>query len=242
MPYKTPEICLFDRARAHWKRIAFDVRELSQPIAETIFELARDRHWQLISTVSYRDSLPFDVEVCGALTGKLPTTPQVQDLVRRGVPVVRIGKWGHPDDPLVPAVIEAREAYGRLAADHFAERGFKHVGYIGQHPWQGDRVLYEGFAGHAKELGCQCHLLQMDTKGHRLPGSVRNRWEARKKTVTDWLRSLPLPIGLLCAGDAIADRHCHWILEADFRLPEDIAVLGVGNNTLVCEPALISIS
>jgi LacI family transcriptional regulator len=73
--------------------------------------------------------------------------------------------------------------------------------------------------------------------------SVR-KWIDVQHELTVWLESLEKPLGLMAANDARA-RH---VLEAcraiGLRVPEDVAVLGVDNDEVICEltdPPLSSI-
>jgi LacI family transcriptional regulator len=70
------------------------------------------------------------------------------------------------------------------------------------------------------------------------------KWINIQHELTAWLESLEKPVGLMAANDARA-RH---VLEAcraiGLRVPEDVAVLGVDNDDVICEltdPPLSSI-
>lgn len=63
--------------------------------------------------------------------------------------------------------------------------------------------------------------------------------------MADWLRTLPMPIGLLGFVDHWAAQMIYICGEAGYALPEQIAVLGIGNNPSVvqcCIPHLSSIA
>jgi len=69
-------------------------------------------------------------------------------------------------------------------------------------------------------------------------------WEQLQESLFAWLESLPKPVGILAANDVRA-RH---VLEAcrrfDLCVPDDVAVMGVDNDELICElaaPPLTSI-
>ena len=78
------------------------------------------------------------------------------------------------------------------------------------------------------------------------PKHARDReWERELEIVADWLRTLPLPIGLFACND---DRG-RQVLEAcrfsGLNVPEEVAVLGVDNDAVFCEladPPLSSIA
>src|SRR6202042_2398690 len=70
------------------------------------------------------------------------------------------------------------------------------------------------------------------------------RWTSMQHSLAKWLESLPKPVGILAANDSRA----HHILEAcrafGLRVPEEVAVIGVNNDELLCQlsnPALTSI-
>jgi LacI family transcriptional regulator len=61
----------------------------------------------------------------------------------------------------------------------------------------------------------------------------------------NWLKHLPKPVGLLVFDDKLGERvltACRW---ANLSVPHEVAVLGIGNDELMCElswPALSSVS
>ena len=81
--------------------------------------------------------MPTEVKLAGAFVLDLPTSPLVGELRRQGMGMatVRLGQQSHPDGGKVPAVLPDRQAAWRLAADHFADRDFRHVAFVGREPW-----------------------------------------------------------------------------------------------------------
>ena len=70
------------------------------------------------------------------------------------------------------------------------------------------------------------------------------KWIDIQHELTVWLKSLEKPLGLMAANDARA-RHVLVACQAiGLRVPEDVAVLGVDNDEVICEltdPPLSSI-
>jgi LacI family transcriptional regulator len=56
-------------------------------------------------------------------------------------------------------------------------------------------------------------------------------------TLADWLKSLKSPIGLLAASDARAREVLDACRLASLHVPEEIAVLGVNDDEMICEMA-----
>ncbi|MBI1336573.1 MAG: helix-turn-helix domain-containing protein [Phycisphaera sp.] len=232
--------------RQGWTPIAVAISR-NHPSAASMMELARERQWQLIQLETYGGQLPPDLDVRGAIVNWLPTEKHALELLELGVPTVRMGNDVHPDDALMPSILQDRAATGRLAAEHFAQRDFKHIAFIGRTPWGMNKTLYEAFALRAGELGCTAHLRQeMNVPTPKMvdggPLPDRARWQARREAFTQWLTALPKPVGLLAFGDLVAVRYCQWASGAGLRVPEDVAVLGIGNDEFICECAQVPLS
>lgn len=228
--------------RRNWKPIALWLAPGGGPYGPMLLELARQRRWQLIDVNSLDGYPPPNIDVRGALVEHLPTTPPVQAMQDRGIPIVRLGKWPHPDDEQVPAVIPDQPAAGRLAAEHFAERDFRHLACVGHEPWGHNETIYDAFASRGRELGCTCDLLQEHTISQEELGSPQARLAYRQQQFVDWVENLPRPVGLLAFSDRQADRFAQWIAGAGLAIPQDVAVLGIGDDRMVCECAIRPLS
>jgi LacI family transcriptional regulator len=158
------------------------------------------------------------------------------------LPTVGIEGRGPYYDPAwnVPSFNTDDHAIGRMGAKHLIERGFTRLAFCGYPtspylPWSFERAA--GFQQYAAE--------------QEIPSVVRTgrhttvrKWINIQHELTAWLESLEKPVGLMAANDARA-RH---VLEAcraiGLRVPEDVAVLGVDNDDVICEltdPPLSSI-
>ena len=70
-------------------------------------------------------------------------------------------------------------------------------------------------------------------------------FDAFREGLKPWLASLPRPCGLLAANDATADIVLRLLKNARIKVPEDIAVVGIDNDPLICEntmPTLTSVA
>jgi LacI family transcriptional regulator len=230
--------------RRGWTPVLINLHDGGEDVIRHLVRLARQRQWQLISLSKFYGQLPDNLSARGAIVNKLPSDPAVRSLLDRGVPVVRVGFWPHPDDHLVPAVMPDRSAAGRLAAEHFAARDFKHVAFVGRKPWGAFESTYDSFRARAAELGCTCHLLRTELSASYEQGEVPevSRWNKRLEVFTGWLKTLPMPVGLLAITDTYADRFSYGATEAGLRVPEDLAVMGIGNDEAVCECAPVPIT
>jgi LacI family transcriptional regulator len=213
-------------------------RALDDATGHAIAEQARAFGWDLLNLRFTNGSLPDDRKPSGALIQSLPTEPLARRLRTLGCPAVRLGKLPHPKDDLLPAVLPDFIATGRLAADHFAERRFRHVAYVGRKPWALLKSMYDAYRERAEELECGCHLLRLRTG----PEKGTEKYDIRARQVGEWLIKLPKPVGILAFNDSEAATLCTMIRRAGLTVPEDVAVLGLGNSLLNCEMAPVALS
>lgn len=196
---------------------------------------------------------PLDVDLTGqeflsairpqfAIVNGLPDDPLCVKLRDLGCKIVRLGRLSHPMDDLMPAVLPDYIAQGRLAAEHFAERGFRHVGYVGSNPFGDMKDLYEGMRSRAEELGLECHLLQFTTSTERDPTPGRERFASRMAALKLWVAKVPGPLGVFTYSDRKAFTLCTMCRHAGLVVPENIAILGSGNDEATCECAPVALS
>jgi LacI family transcriptional regulator len=149
------------------------------------------------------------------------------------VPVVGVGGGYGWYDPAshIPYFASDDEAIARLAADHLIEKGFRRLAFYG-YPrtriihWSEERGL--AFQQRAAQAGIPC---SMYTGRHE----TARKWTELQRGLTAWLRSLEKPVGLMACNDVRA-RH---VLEAcraiGARVPEDVALIGVDNDEMICD-------
>jgi len=125
-----------------------------------------------------------------------------------------------------------------LAADYLMRLGLHSFGYCGVpattiDPWNRERQ--ETFAQRVEAQGHACSVFSARYK-------PSHSWEQLQEAIRAWLDPLPKPVGVLAANDMRA-RH---VLEAcrrfGFSVPDDVVVLGVDNDELICELATPSLS
>lgn len=155
---------------------------------------------------------------------KLPTVDLSAANLLAGVP------WAETDDA----------AIATLAFEHLLERGFRHVGFCGLDEYNWSRCRGQTFAQLAKEAGCDCAMHAAATLGERAAD-----WSADQKDLTRWVRSLPKPVGVLACFDIRGRQLLDACRAAGLRVPDDVAVIGVDNDPVLCEladPPLSSIA
>jgi LacI family transcriptional regulator len=127
----------------------------------------------------------------------------------------------------------------KMASGHFIEKGFKCFAFCGfdNFDWSNERKSH--FCRFNSEFGYKTHAYSSPNT------SLTYDWEKEQRHVSEWIKTLPKPVGILACND---DRGQH-ILEVckriNFKVPEDVAVVGVDNDPMICEigdPPLTSIA
>lgn len=218
-------------------------KNLKTEVWQELFRIGRERNWILLDLRFSGNNVPRGMRPVGAFVNRVPDDPFVKQLLDAKCHVLRLGTAPHRNDKLVPAVLPDLKLAGGLAAEHFAERGFRHLAFVAHKPWGIYEYLYRGFQSEAAKLGCNCHEFHwtdVDVHDKALKDSVRYR--KRLKLFKNWLSTVPKPLGLLAYNDTRACLYNRMCLDAGFAVPEDIGILGIGNDEPVCETVYPSMS
>ena len=122
---------------------------------------------------------------------------------------------------------------GRMAAEYFRRKLYTSYAFFGVRKviWSEERK--EGFVDAVSSYNSTCAVFDVNPDVN-----------ASREDVIEWLKSLPKPTALFCCDDA----HALFITETcgicGIRIPEDISVLGVDNDDLLCsisDPPISSI-
>jgi LacI family transcriptional regulator len=139
----------------------------------------------------------------------------------------------------LPVIKTDSSSIAKMASEHLLEKGFRHFAFCGfdNLEWSNNRKFH--FCQYVADAGFTTHV-------YASPKSIKiYDWENEQLHVSEWLKIVPKPVGILACND---DRGQH-ILEVckriGFKVPEDVAVIGVDNDPMICEigePPLTSIA
>lgn len=156
---------------------------------------------------------------------------------KRGVPVVNVMGASSVFDQ-VPGVFPDYEQIGRLQAEHLLAhglRGFTFLTAEGSRPEVRQRA---GFISAIETAGHSATVLD-------LPGMWDDSLAGHKQsqvTLTKWLDNWKRPIGLASTGDDILRVVMQMCLVRGWQIPDEVAVIGTGNEILLCEQPRPSLS
>jgi LacI family transcriptional regulator len=204
----------------------------SMDVFRGIARFARDAGWVLDSRFERSGEVPETWSGDGVL-GVLGVHPEVDRFaVRCKAPFVNIG---YSAIGSAPRVMADQAQIAKLAADHFRNRGFRHFCYYLRDHQPGNLGRCEALRAELARTGNE--LIVIDGQfGEGSNGSARIRWLARR------LKSLPKPAALLAEIDDYAIEVVQAAVSAGIHVPEELAVLGVGNDELRCPLAPVPLS
>ncbi len=138
--------------------------------------------------------------------------------------------------PDVPWLETDDRAIARAAADHLRERGFQSFGYYGDARFNWSRWRGEAFAAqvaeHGQALLCSVFVEPVHRRGTSPPDG-----EAEAAALAKWIRSLPKPVGIFAGYDIRGVQVLEVCRRLGLAVPDEVAVVGVDNDELLCDLA-----
>lgn len=148
-------------------------------------------------------------------------------LLDLGVPIISARNLGYIDTQV--QICTDDETIGNMAFDHFMKKGFREFAFCGfsNMPWSMKRQT--GFEHSVIQNEFKTHILNSPSSGRML------RRDAEYTRIAKWLEKLPRPVGVFCCNDDRGYDVIESCQIAGLKVPYDIAVLGVDNDSQICE-------
>jgi len=205
-----------------------------------ISRFARTRGWHLV-IADRLSRLPVGWTGDGALVsarGSKETVDFIRGLVRKRIPVVDL-TIDHPEIR-VPRASGDHELCGHLGAEHFLSRHFRNAVWFSTIWSHSHELRFNGFAeAWQRTTGT---LPGKWVLSERLSAREFDNWKIFTHRLATLLRKAPKPLAVLGYDDADAARVLTACLEADISVPQDVAIMGIGDDTVVCENQAVPLS
>jgi len=158
----------------------------------------------------------------------------------RALPFPVVNLTAYFPDPGVPTVTMDHAEIGRLAARHLLERRFRHFGFYGSGELWFSQLRRRGFVETVRATGADCDVLEANSN---IP--TGRTWMRQQLKLERWLRSLRPPVGIMASTDLRANLLLETCQQIGRRVPDEIAVIGVDNDPVICgysQPPLSSVA
>ena len=220
-----------------------DYPEVPSPASESTGGSFSGREYFSAVTAGYR--LP-SLRRWGAtgVIGRVRTARLAQRVLQAGLPIVGIDlpqALVTSEGPLaqLSEIRTNSELAGRMAAEHFLDRGFRHFGFCGFSGRDWSQRRQESFAERVAAAGFACDAYQ--------PPRQREctSWDGEQARVIAWLSSLPKPAAVMACNDDRGRQVLEASLLGGLTVPDDVAVVGADDDHVVCNlsnPPLSSVA
>ena len=126
---------------------------------------------------------------------------------------------------------------GVMAAKFFLNRGYRNFAFYGFKGAIWSRERADGYSHEIEKQRYKLAVLENDNKD-------KEEWSYNHTVLGNWLQSLPKPVALFACDDHFALQISETCNVYNINVPDDIAILGVDNDDLLCnisDPPLSSI-
>ena len=225
IPSKIPQVAILVSTRNNWGR------EIVKGILAYANEVGPWHIWIKPGAPDTLEGFPKGWRGDGAIA-RVASSDLADALNKTGLPVVNVA-----DSPVegfsAPCVRTDDRISTRMAAEHFIDRGFRNLAFVGPRHMPNPVWYAKAFQEALSEHDLPCRVFP--TKKHELDMDA---------PLTSWLVSLPKPVGILTWGHDHGRVVVDCCMEAGISVPHDIAILCGSYDDLLshaCFPALSGI-
>ncbi|MCC6123971.1 MAG: DNA-binding transcriptional regulator [Pirellulales bacterium] len=229
-------IARFARLNCSWVFYLPDRIPQWEPISMTpVKQIAEGKKYSLLQVTRKLGIMGF--------IGRLQSDDMARKMLQTGMPVVAMELHIErlpADHPVaeISEILPNSVEVGRWAAEHFLERGFQRFAYCGIAGRLWSERRREGFSARLQEACFPCSIYEPPANAE-LPS-----WDNEERLICQWIKSLEKPVAVMACNDVRGRQVLEACMIGGWKVPEEIAVLGVDNDELLCDlsnPPLSSI-
>jgi len=158
----------------------------------------------------------------------------IESLRHRGLPTVDLR--GMHDIRDVPLIETNDRKIVQLAVDHLRERGFENFAYCGFAGANFSKRRLSYFVPLVEQAGYKPIVYE----GTVFPAgeetaAIEGQSLVYEAALERWIQSLPRPVAVMACNDVRAQQVINACRDLDIGVPEDVAVIGVDNDELICD-------
>jgi len=118
----------------------------------------------------------------------------------------------------------------QMAMEHLIGKQFQQFAFAGYYGQIWSEKREKTFIDQMSQKGYQAHVYRMPQRE-----GVPLNWEKEEQILAQWLKTLPKPIGLMACNDQRGREVLDACNLAEIAVPEEISVIGIDNDELLCE-------
>jgi LacI family transcriptional regulator len=216
------------------------VTPVSGPRLTGIARYAKEHGWNLMvqDRLGYQSIFWHGDGVLATVRPDEMAVRRVQSFRRMGTPVVDL-TIDRPDIRL-PRVTSDHAALGRLAAEHFAARDFQNTAWFSLGFTHVHALRIQGLTEECRRLG-MAEPLRWVYSEMESPKSLPN-WSTFARIIARRIAEAPHPLAILTYDESDGARLLAVCREAGVSVPEEVAILSIGNDPILCENQPVTLS
>jgi LacI family transcriptional regulator len=201
-------------------------------IHKAISDYAVQAGWMLDATMAVA-SERYGTPQADAIIAVYTITKNTRDWLRRHEKTPTVHVWMSDTDIQngCSGTTEDGILCGQQVAEHFLQLGFKHFAFYQRFKGQRSDLRWDGFSALLASKGIKAH--------HLRPGMTI-------KDSTTWLSKqlvkLPKPLALFVQDDLRGSESIHACTAAGLAIPDEVSIIGVGNDELMTHSCGIPLS
>jgi LacI family transcriptional regulator len=132
--------------------------------------------------------------------------------------------------PELPYVETDDQTIAEQAVSHLADCGLRTIAFFGDPYYNWSRLRYQAYLRIIERLQLEPHSYMLPVRT-----DPQVRWYDQRDSIRSWLQKLPKPAGIFACYDACAQQLLEICRYYGILVPEDVAVVGVDDDELLCE-------
>lgn len=178
---------------------------------------------------------------CDGIIARVAEPRTIDRIKATGLPVV--DSFCHRKDTGFIGVALDHAAVAKMAAEFFFRHGFKSLAYCGFKGTGYSDEYLAVFSAAAAGAGCAfSEYAAPEPPSDAVFYSLRPRVPKNTQKLLAWLKGLPPQTAIFCANDLRAYQVVKLSQKIGRNVPDDLVVMGVDNDTVLCACAMPSIT
>jgi LacI family transcriptional regulator len=157
---------------------------------------------------------------------------QILNLCKSGLPVVT---HSAKSQKILAKSGDYNFRVGEMAAEYFIELGFKNFMFIGIQNYSWSKMRLDGYKNiidSREDFHLYVHILQ----------NLGKNVKKGKNDISKWLKKIPKPYCIFTCNDDVGFFVLEVCKDFNIQVPEEAAVLGADNDSVVCNMAMPPLS
>lgn len=168
--------------------------------------------------------------------------PELAELLAKApCPVVDL--YGRIQHPGIPWLDTDPAGVAKMATDFYLDAAFTNFAFCGfRGLWFSDQ-REEAFVAHLKKMGFPCSVYESPSSFESQDVAVRESLHPEgSENIREWVGGLPSGTAILACNDIRAHQLAAAALAAGRKVPDELAIMGVDNDEIICRFANPSLS